>query len=393
MVLSTTDFLKNAQKSFTLSHHQQKMDFLNTQSYEVPFIDKLEVRTRTEKNDLEQQQYQIRLSPTGRKERRAYRQFHQSTIAYETTEKQAILQEELINRYNLLIDWWDFLGSISLLQQQQLVIEDRIIVLKQQALMEEFQIVSLIDAENALHEVQQNILKKQLRQQRLEKAIQRDLNLSTSLTIDTSNWLSFINLKKAVNILTTMNASHTKLVQRQSELELIKSEENLESARNKKWLDFVEARYQNDPKDPFSEEFSIGLGIEIPFKNQALLDLNELGLERLEVQNELILIKEELTNGIIEIQEKLELIFQQHALITQQIQDSQAQFSFDQFKTTTNIDPLALLKIQEGLLKRQSSLQKLEAEAYELYVEMLELTGKVVELPLRNYLQEGFEAF
>lgn len=392
-ILSTTDFLKNAQNETTFTHHQQKVDFLNNNPYEIPVIDKLEFRTQTDENNWKQQEYRVRLSPTGRKERKEYRNFHQSTIQFEATEKNILLQDALINRYNILVDWKDLIQSIDLLKQQELVIQDRITVLKRQAVMADFEIINLIDAENALHDLQQDILEKELQQKRFENFMQTDLNLEANIQIDTANWISFSTLKNAVNDLGSVVATHPNLIQRQTKIEQINAEEKLEIARNQQWFDFIEARYQNDTKNPFSEEFSIGVGIRIPLKNQAQLDVNELGLDRLEEQNALDLKTAELIAEITEIQEKLALLFQQHDLITEQTKESQAQFSLNQFKKMTNANPLALLKIQEGLLKRRISLHKLEARAFEYYVELLDLTGKVVEAPLRNYLVIGFEAF
>lgn len=391
--LSTSDFLKNAQSETAIIYQQARVDFLKNGTYEIPVIDKLEFRTQTDENDWKQQEYRVRLSPSGRKERKEFQNFHQSEIAFAATEERAILQNALVNRYNLLVDWQDLSQSLVLLRQHQLVVEDRIMVFKRQALTVDFDVANLIDAEDVLHKIQQDILEKELEQKQLENIIQRDLNLTTELQIDTSNWLTFAQLKTAVNDFKTVATTHPNLVERQSKIALINAEEQLEIARNQQWFDFVETRYKNDDKNPIGDEFSIGVGIRIPFKNQAQLDLNELALDRLDEQNNLELKTAELADNINEIQEKLALLFQQHDQILQQMQASQAQFSLDQFKKTGNANPLTLLKIQENLLKRQVSLQKLEARAFEYYVDLLDLTGRVVEVPLRNYLLEDFATF
>jgi len=392
-VFSSSNFLKTAESETALSHHQQKVDFLNNNEYEVPVIDKLEFRTQTDEFDFKQQEYRVRMSPTGLKERQEYRKFHQSTIQFEATEKQGILQDALINRYNLLVDWKNLTQQLALFRQQELVVQDRMMVLKRQALTENFTITSLIDAENTLHDIQQDILEKELQQQRLENFVKISLNSPKKIQLDTSNWLKLSTLKNAISDLKIVTSTHPNLIQRQAKIEQITAEEKLEIARNQQWLDFVETRYQNDNKNPLGEEFSIGVGIRIPFKSQVQLDVNELSLDRLETQNALDLKTTELTTEITEIQEKLDLLFQQHDLITTQMEESQAQFSLDQFKKMTNANPLALLKIQENLLKREVSLQKIEARAFEYYVDLLDLTGRVVEVPLRNYLTNDFEVF
>ena len=392
-VLSSSDFLKNAQSETAISYEQQKVELLKNGTYEIPVIDKLEFRTQTDENKWRQQEYRVRMSPSGRKERKEYQHFHQTEISLAETEERAILQNALINRYNLLVDWQSLSQSLILLNQQKLVLEDRIMVFKRQALTVDFDIANLIDAEDALHEIQQDILEKELVQKRQENFIKRDLNLTTDIQIDTTNRLTFADLKNAVADLKIPVETHPNLIQRQSRIDLINAEEQLEIARNSQWFDFIETRYQNDDKNPLGDEFSIGVGIRIPFKNQMQLDLNELAVDRLEEQNNLNLKTVELIENIEEIQEKLELLFQQHNQIAVQMRESQAQFSLDQFKKTGNANPLTLLKIQENLLRRQASLQKIEARAFEYYIDLLDLTGRVVEAPLRNYLQQDFAPF
>lgn len=392
-VLSSSDFLKNAQSATAISYEQQKVELLKNGTYEVPVIDKLEFRTQTDENEWKQQEYRVRMSPTGRKERKEYQNFHQTEIALAETEERAILQDALTNRYNLLVDWQDLTQSLVLLNQQKLVIEDRIMVFKRQALTVNFDIANLIDAEDALHEIQQDILEKELMQKRMGNFIKKDLNLTADVQIDTTNQLTFTDLKNAIIDLNTPTETHPNLIQRQSKIAVINAEEQLEIARNSQWLDFVETRYKNDNNNPLADEFSIGVGIRIPFKNQMQLDLNELAIDRLEEQNDLNLKTVELTEDIEEIQEKLTLLFQQHDQIAQQMKESQAQFSLDQFKKTGNANPLTLLKIQENLLRRQASLQKLEARAFKYYIDLLDLTGRVVEAPLRNYLHRDFAPF
>jgi hypothetical protein len=392
-VLSSSDFLKNAQSETAISYQQQKVDLLQNGTYKIPVIDKLEFRTQTDENEWKQQEYRVRMSPSGLKERKEYQNFHQSEIDFAATEERGILQDVLINRYNLLVDWQDLRQSLTLLRQQELVIEDRIMVFKRQALTVDFDIANLIDAEDVLHKIQQDILKKELEEKRTENFVKRDLNLTADVQLDRTNWVTFSNLKTAVADLKIPISTHPNLVQRQSKIALINAEEQLEIARNQQWFDFVETRYKNDDKNPVENEFSIGVGIRIPFKNQMQLDLNELALDRLEEQNSLNLKTVKLTDNIEEIQERLTLLFQQHDQITEQMQESQALFSLDQFTKTGNVNPLTLLKIQENLLKRQASLQKLEAQAFEYYIDLLDWTGRVVALPLRNYLQRDFAEF
>ena len=150
---STTDFLKKATAETALAHHQQKVDFLNSNSYEIPLINKLEVRTQTDEFDWKQQEYRVRMSPSGQKERQEYRKWHQSTIEFVATEQAEILQEALVFRYGLLVDWKKVEQTLALLQQQQIVAEDRIMVLKKQVVTSDFDINDLIAAEEILHKI------------------------------------------------------------------------------------------------------------------------------------------------------------------------------------------------------------------------------------------------
>ena len=389
--ITTSDFLKKATTDPSLSQHQIQMDFLNSSNADLPVIDKLEFRTQSNENDLKQQEYRIRLSPSGRKERRENRRFQEAIVAQKQTESRKILHDVLLDHYYLLVRWRNLRHSRPLLQQQQLILQDRIEVLKKQAETIGIEVQQLISAEDSYHQLERTLLTQEIELTHLNQLLEKKWQTEESLQLDTSQWINLSQIQRLVDTLQTLSPTHPDLVRYQSEITVIESEKRLEIAQEKQWLDFIEARYQRENKAPIGDEFSIGLGIEIPLKNQARIQLHELELERLEEQQDLVLKKMDLEEDIQTIRHELQGLFQQYNLIAQQLEESQAQYALEQFRKMTNADPLALLKIQESVVRRRMELQRIENQVFKTYLALLDYSGVVSDLPFKNYLHQNLE--
>ncbi|MEZ4935262.1 MAG: hypothetical protein R2788_24400 [Saprospiraceae bacterium] len=133
------------------------------------------------------------------------------------------------------------------------------------------------------------------------------------------------------------------------------------------------------------------MGVEIPLKGNNKLAKNEIMLERIELENRLTLQTISLNEQLQKKQQELNLRINQYNLAIQQLSDSQLQFSYDNYPQFNDTDPLLLLNIKANILNRQGNLLNIEKDIYLLYLEIIELSGKAVEMPLRNYLNNNWE--
>jgi hypothetical protein len=99
------------------------------------------------------------------------------------------------------------------------------------------------------------------------------------------------------------------------------------------------------------------------------------------------------SHNLSQILPELALIFQQYDLIQRQIVESQAQFTLNQYAKIQGSQPLALLRMQEVILRRQAQLVDFEHDAFLKYLKLLNWSGKVAEMPLKNYLSVDLSVF
>ena len=87
------------------------------------------------------------------------------------------------------------------------------------------------------------------------------------------------------------------------------------------------------------------------------------------------------------------MLLKEHALLQQQLENSQARFSIDQYTQLADVSAYTLLKIKESLLQKEKDILQKEQDIYETYLDLIQLSGVITERPLRNYLSVDLENF
>lgn len=394
-LFSTTDLLRTAQDEPVVNLKNRELDFLQNTNFELPLVDELEFRTETDEFVWRRQEYLLRMSFNGYQKHLKQDLFHHSLIASEESEKQFLLHQQLLRKYIQLVNYVFQKRELAHLEKEKLVLKDQIYVMRKLgASSTELDLDDLVDAENDLFDLESDELELNGDLSTLRKAFSVDLKTNAPIEIDTTNFIEISILQSTLPSIFTNNDKHPKIIQQQRNIDQVISEYALEEAENKQIIDFVQLKYTGARKSMnFGEEWSIGAGLRIPTKGTNRLKLNELELERIEEENQLQLYQIQLAERIQKAQNKLNILFDQHDLIQSQLKNSQASYVLEKLNTTTPKNTLVLLQIQEGVLKRQKRLLGIEYNIFRSYLDLLDLTGKVSEIPLRNYLSVGFESF
>ncbi|MCR9287254.1 MAG: hypothetical protein NXI23_07735 [Bacteroidetes bacterium] len=394
-LFSTTDLLRTAQDEPVVNLKNRELDFLQNTNFELPLVDELEFRTETDEFVWRRQEYLLRMSFNGYQKHLKQDLFHHSLIASEESEKQFLLHQQLLRKYIQLVNYVFQKRELAHLEKEKLVLKDQIYVMRKLgASSTELDLDDLVDAENDLFDLESDELELNGDLSTLRKAFSVDLKTNAPIEIDTTNFIEISILQSTLPSIFTNNDKHPKIIQQQRNIDQVISEYALEEAENKQIIDFVQLKYTGARKSMnFGEEWSIGAGLRIPTKGTNRLKLNELELERIEEENQLQLYQIQLAERIQKAQNKLNILFDQHDLIQSQLKNSQASYALEKLNTTTPKNTLVLLQIQEGVLKRQKRLLGIEYNIFRSYLDLLDLTGKVSEIPLRNYLSIGFESF
>lgn len=393
--ISSSQVLSSSKNELTVLLEDKKIDFLKNTNHNMPISDELEYRTELDEMNFQEQEHTLRWRFTGIKERKAQKKYHQATINLHETEKQLVFEEILFDRYSTLVNYFHQKKEINIRQQQQLVLEDKLNIMRTLASQTtDFDIEDLIRAEDDWHELQVDIFELQEQISSIENRFSKKLNYFTNTPIDTNGLLNIKQLQSITNQFSDTSIFNLGISERQARIDHTAAEYNLEKAEAQQTFDFLQLRYQDrDQKLSIEEEWSLGIGLQIPLKNANRLRLNELELQRIEDENRLLNYRENLAKRIIQTKRDLAFLFAQYELVQQQLENSHAKYSFGEYRKLYGSEPLALLNMKESLLKREMTLIRIEEDIFREYIRLLDLTGVLYEVPLRNYLLKGLDSF
>ncbi len=392
--LSTSSILATAKTQTAITLQERKIDVLNAQSYKLPFLEKVDFQTETDRFDLQRQEYRVRTSFNSWDEMRSLKQQKAANLVKEQAERTVLFKDVLYDRYALIVEYRFEQAALNMYRQLSTVFVDKRDVLQKMArLSTNFNIEDLIKAEEAAFDFQQKMLQSEGSIRNINQFLKRTFNTTDSLQLDTADWLPLSKIRFLVSELPTTAEKNPVLTYQQAAIGAVQSDYNLEKAETKKIIDYAQIRNSARNKDGLVRDWSVGLGIAIPYRGSSKMELNKIAFKRLEAENKLKNLQNNFDLEIFNVQQDLDLIFKEYDFVAKQVNESQTLYALDHYANIQGAPPLVLLQMQELVLKRQAQLVTFEHLAFQKYIKWLDLTGKLSEMPLRNYLSVGLSAF
>ncbi len=392
--LSSSSILATAKTHTSIALQERKMSVLNAQAYQLPFLEKIDFQTETDRFDWRRQEYRVRTSFNGWEEMRSLKQQKEANLLKEQAERTVLLKDILYDRYALLVEYRYQQTALKMYRQMFDVFADKRDVLQKMAKFStNFDIEDLIKAEEAAFEFQQKRLQSEGAIRNINQFLKRTFNTSDSLQIDTTDWIPLSKIRLLVSELPTTAEKNPVLSYQQAAIGVVQSEYNLEKSQSKKIIDYAQIRNSARNKDALIREWSVGVGFAIPYRSSSKIELNNIAFKRLEEESKLKNLQTSLDLQIFNLQQDLDLIFKEYDFIENQVNESQTLYALDHYAAIQGSPPIVLLRMKELVLKRQAQLISLEHAAYQKYIKWLDLTGKLSDIPLKNYLSIGLAEF
>jgi len=392
--ISTTDILASAKTDGIFLLENQLKTSLEAQPQKLPFLEKLEFRTEFNEFDLRRQEYAVRISPHSPGQRKQQNNLYNTTLQIADAETKLRFFSALEDRYTLLIAarFSELFRELS--SELVLVLEDEKTVIENQlklGINDDFS--RLIDMEEELQEEAFSILELEQLKRKTERQIEDWLQQSTS-EID---WSNFISIEKVRAQIATIDESsiafHPAIIRGEMRTNFSLQEAIVEREKKKNLLNFLQVRYGDNPNDLRQERFSIGAGVFIPTKTASTLKIKEIEMEQLEAANDVQKDRVELKENQANLKNELEFLFEQWDLMKNQLRTYQEKYAPEKLLQLGITKPTVLLKTKERIIKKLMLIQKTELDIFEKYIELLATSGKMMEVPLRNFLSEGLEEF
>ena len=387
--ISINNFLKSYRNEESVVFQYNKLYSLNTLSYNLPFIEKLEVRTETNEFDWRKQEYLLRVSPNSRKNVKTQRQFQETARYLSEKELEVAKSEAIRKRYDLIVDDI-FLKKILLIKEKQAtLLNDKVILLQRSISLDDFDIIELIEAEDDLQKNQREIMDLMNGILTTENNIQRNIITNKNSQLKEENLITVNDVKTLLQTLKPNSTIHPQIEVQSAKVYNRILEYQWESSKTKFSLGFVQAKYGYNAEDNFQKNFSIGVGFDIPFKSMGRIELNELEIDVRESESDFRNIKSAISEGKYLKLQQLENLIRKYELVVQQLENGQAEYALKEYQKIAETPPKALVKLRENTLNIKMLLQELEYEIMKTFIDYLDYSGLMVQIPFRNYLEKS----
>lgn len=363
---------------------EEAAGFLATHPPTMSWIDKLEFRTETGNFDLRQQEYLLRLSPNSIRARNRQSDLVGVLQTQYDLQTRETVHEALVAGYERLIDLAMLDRETALVEQALEVDQQHLAVLGQIGQVDGADLKNLMQVEEDRQQRLSRLQELRSARQILQRPLMSSVSLPTSQELESFLWITD---RQMMDMLSTGTGWSTpQMLKAQSRLEAVVLEQQVERAERQKVLDFVQSRYQQDPKDPFREEFSISMGFNIPYARAGNIKRQELALEQLESEQKISLLQQQTLDRLSALRMELELLLQQKTMQEEQWASSFLQKMESGTLPGLTAEPLLILEARKARIKSDLRILEIDKKILEVYVRWLDLSGKISEPPLVNYL-------
>lgn len=391
--LGINSFLATAQKDCGLRSHRELVDYLENAPDSTPYLDKVEFRTETKDFDIDKQEYALRFYLKGWGETQFGETISERALEASRIEHEAYFHRALKQRYELTLQYLETASLLRLQNELLTLYEDRINVLKKQRTSSlSFDVNALISAEDGYTDFRLEVTKLENQM----KSVKHKINLAAgSETTILFNEEQIISVEKVAQMIRDLppepEVDNIYLRQSRSRMELAEDRCNLEKAKDRDYLSFIQVSYDTNESAPLEEAFCVQLGFRLPFM---LLDREEVNRNRTSYLKEKLKHEEGKRAALekaISLCRSLESLISQYHILANRGKSADAEVSLRTYMKTAGIDPLDLLELRESILKTDIRINEISYQIRYQFVELMDIVDKLSEKPLKNYISANME--
>lgn len=384
--VSMEDFLQAALDEPALKTFSNQDNFLNTKSYRLAPIQKLEFRTRNNQLDPGRQDYALRLNPANPWEVKRTNQYFKTYQQVLQLDRDRQLKESLLARYEVIIGWL-YYQDVSLLKE-----EDKRNTEKLLSILEGQRYSGFFDAGEyvklKLDQVEKAI---ELEGTRFEVDNQRRrveglYEVAKLKTIDwpVSGMILLENLVAVVDSLFRQDATGGEVAYREKKIDLANSEWSLEKSNID--IGFLQTQYQNFRIEQGRMPWSISMGITIPVFNPNRGDMTKRKLEMIEAEGERDQAKRDQQTGRELMRAKVKSLMKRYNEVNLMMNDLHVGTLASTLQLINDSNPTAVIRLQSNLIKLKTMAARLKQEILLSYIGFLNYSEVLQQRPLVNYL-------
>lgn len=392
-ILSVSEFLKTAWSDASVDSRKEICSFLENSAESTPYLNRVELRTKTDEFDADKQKYGLRFYPKGWNETKYSKMISDNSKAAGRSDLAAGFSSAISERYRLALEYMEASALISLKEKLELVCKDRIMVLKKKSSSSDaFDISELVETEEMLTKTKLELASLENRK---TSAAQRIIALSgsnSSVDFSEQSLIGIDTVKKIASELRSIKEpDNPALRDMKNRVDLAMNKYNLEESKSRDYISFLEVSYDHDKSDDSEKAYAIEVAIKLPFINS---DQDEISRRKVGYMKERMAFEEEKlrhSDKKTSIAMSIDRLVSQYEIIERSHRENSTRESLSASIKATGSDPLNILKIRESLLKSEIHLTQTGFEIRDRFMDLLDITGKLSAAPVRNYLSDSQE--
>ncbi len=388
---SMNEFLSDARNDVRLYENKIKSEFLEEKRYRSPILHRVEFRARTNDFNITQDDFRLRFNPTNPWEISANKKYYSLEKNSLIIDYQYALNKAIYKRYNQLISFFQLSDEILFKQKEIILQRDQLKILEAALGNSDFEITEYIKEKENLLNLSLDLNNLNHSKQKVEHEIITSFRFSGNIESNLNNQLiSYEQIKNIVELKSvisdTANNIHIENLNRQ--ITLGEQRIVIEKAEGRRNIGYIQAEYDRLRGDDFDNHFGVQIGVRIPLTNADKPDLNRRKLNLMEDKADVIREKTALEVQCELLKLDLEFLFSQNQLITGEISNDNLLKLLNQ---NQNIKPEDLLEAQKSILKMKKYEKLIQWDIYKSFIDYLYYSGKLIDIPLKNYLSENLE--
>jgi hypothetical protein len=389
--ISISDYLRAVKNSNQFKLDSTNVSLLNNYHYNAPLFNSIQLRTESRDLLLKRQEYVIRIKPNSVGANSRQKQMFEDRISEYEIETQLSFNNDLEKRYYLLIDFIFTEKSLALFEEKQQQLKDKLTLLSKDIYNTNFDVKDLIDSEDELLETNLKILNLQetkLNQQALMNDLLNIENMSFHINTE-----DLIDVQQIIETNISETNANDNLAISLEKLKLInlENEMKMEVAESKLVLDYVQAKYGGKRSFLFDENFSIGVGINIPFLGEAKQKKGDFYYQKLSEESKIAALTQKNNLNRRFAGNSFNLAITNYQTLANQNKESSVSSLLKNYQKMEGVSPLLLLNLKMLQHKKKIEIQKSKQELYKSYIKYLASQDILFQKPLLNFLSINLE--
>ncbi len=369
------------QQEVTIDDIVAKVYEQNTEStadtYKLPWIEELNVRSETRDWKLRKQSYSLRLRPVSLGERRASSQLYNSWQQELVYLKLDEVYDQVADIHELWIDQ-DFISrQIELKKQIVALLSDVEKVNTKQSLIDANKLSLLLAVKSRIAKINNGIILDQKRRDDKLRAISGQVQGDYILEADSIDVKGYIQSAKESLLATNRPyISNSDML----DLQVLRNEMELEKAENNRVLDFVSLEYRGPHDNYLEERLSLGMSFNLPFFNGNQLSIAKIKVEQEQEQYKIEKVKQESLAKLTEIKESIfsnVYEYDSYNKLYSKIEAENLQL-ISNMERQAIINPSIKLNHRIQVIENKLSLLKIQESIVKNYLEYLKATDEYI---------------